>query len=158
MKKLFDKIKKNNKGFTLVELIVVIAVLAIITVVVAPQYLNYVEKARIGTDENTLGEIAHVAEIAYVELESKTNTSTTATTTDGAVKVVIDENGNFTYEQQGTANTLDSEVAKVIKPATSGENATASQYKFKSKTYKGKSVEITVSNGVANWTPQTPVN
>ena len=50
MKKLMDRIKKNNKGFTLVELIVVVAVLAVITVVAAPQYIKYVEKSKVGTD------------------------------------------------------------------------------------------------------------
>ena len=76
-----NKIKNNNKGFTLVELIVVIAVLAVITVVAAPQYLSYVEKARIGTDENALAEIAHVAELTYVEAEALDSSNTKNTVT-----------------------------------------------------------------------------
>lgn len=39
-------IRKSNKGFTLIELVIVIAILAILTVVVAPQYFSYVEKSK----------------------------------------------------------------------------------------------------------------
>ncbi len=43
---MIQKVKKNNKGFTLVELIIVIAIIAILVAVLAPQYLQYVERAR----------------------------------------------------------------------------------------------------------------
>ena len=39
----------NNKGFSLVELIIVIAIMAILIVVLAPQYLKYVERSRNST-------------------------------------------------------------------------------------------------------------
>lgn len=42
--------KMNNKGFSLVELIIVIAIMAILIVVLAPQYLKYVERSRNSTD------------------------------------------------------------------------------------------------------------
>lgn len=38
--------KTNNKGFSLVELIVVVAIMAVLVGVLAPAYLRYVEKAR----------------------------------------------------------------------------------------------------------------
>lgn len=40
----------NNKGFSLVELIIVIAIMAVLVVVLAPQYLKYVERSRNSTD------------------------------------------------------------------------------------------------------------
>lgn len=40
----------NDKGFSLVELIIVIAIMAILIVVLAPQYLKYVERSRNSTD------------------------------------------------------------------------------------------------------------
>ena len=44
------KKEMNNKGFSLVELIIVIAIMAILIVVLAPQYLKYVERSRNSTD------------------------------------------------------------------------------------------------------------
>lgn len=44
------KEKMNDKGFSLVELIIVIAIMAVLVVVLAPQYLKYVERSRNATD------------------------------------------------------------------------------------------------------------
>ena len=138
MKKLLEKIRNNNKGFTLVELIVVIAVLAIITVVVAPQYIKYVEKARVGTDENAIGEIAHIAEVEYVELAAQGLVDETAGET-------ITVNCNKPYTVTSANTNLQSEVAGIM-----------GSYDVKSKEYDGKSVTITISpNGVATWGPAT---
>ncbi len=48
-KKLNKKIRKNG-GFTMVELIIVIAIIAILSAVISPQYLKYVEDAREQSD------------------------------------------------------------------------------------------------------------
>ena len=50
--------KLNNKGFSLVELIIVIAIMAVLIAVLAPQFLRYVERSRISRDNSAIGEIA----------------------------------------------------------------------------------------------------
>lgn len=49
--------KMNNKGFSLVELIIVIAIMAILVGVLAPQYLKYVEKSRVSADMDQLDSV-----------------------------------------------------------------------------------------------------
>jgi len=48
-------IKNTQKGFTLVELMVVIAIIAILAAVAIPMYSNYVNKARISTALGNIG-------------------------------------------------------------------------------------------------------
>ena len=55
--------KEKNHGFSLVELIVVVAIIAALGGILAPAYLAYVEKTRIQRDESAAGEIFRAAEI-----------------------------------------------------------------------------------------------
>ena len=55
--------KDQSRGFSLVELIVVVAIMAVLVGVLAPAYLAYVEKTRIQRDESAAGEIFRAAEI-----------------------------------------------------------------------------------------------
>ena len=46
--------KNSNKGFSLVELIIVIAIMAVLIGVLAPQFIKYVEKSKQSTDITNL--------------------------------------------------------------------------------------------------------
>lgn len=54
---------KDQHGFSLVELIVVIAIMAVLVGILAPAYLSYVEKSRRQKDETAASEIYRAAEI-----------------------------------------------------------------------------------------------
>ena len=57
LKELRNKVKKNNKGFSLVELIVVIVILAILIGVTIGGIYQYVNKSRVNTDINNAASI-----------------------------------------------------------------------------------------------------
>jgi type IV pilus assembly protein PilA len=60
-------VKKNNKGFSLVELIVVIAIMAVLVGVLAPQFMGYVTKSKKSTDVKNGQEIASAISVAIAD-------------------------------------------------------------------------------------------
>lgn len=55
--------KMNNKGFSLVELIIVVAIMAVLIGVLAPAYLQYVEKSKKTSDCSAVGSVMDAIEI-----------------------------------------------------------------------------------------------
>ncbi len=62
--------KTNNKGFTLVELIIVVAIIAVLAAVLAPQYLRYVERARESNDLQIATNLVKAATVAAADPKS----------------------------------------------------------------------------------------
>lgn len=56
-----------NKGFSLVELIVVIAIMAILVGVAVPVYTSYIEKANDAADIQAIDNLDHACEIVGIE-------------------------------------------------------------------------------------------
>ena len=80
MFKFLRERKKDNKGFTLVELVIVIAILAILVGILAPQYTKYVEKSRKSADASNMDELVKAVQVYAVD-NAVTSTETSGTTT-----------------------------------------------------------------------------
>ena len=126
--------KNNNKGFSLVELIVVIAIMAVLVGVLAPTLLRYVEKSRQQKDESAIGEVVNAINIA---LADETVNQAVSVATGSATTVVIADDAQPTTTND-TSSALQAELQKTIGTLS-----------FTSKVYNGKKVTLTLqdSNG-----------
>ena len=93
--------KLNNSGFSLIELIIVMAIMAILTIAVAPQYLKYVERSRKAVDVQTMATIITAIDIYMADPVVATDdlvkddATLTLSTTSTAVTAAASANGNI---------------------------------------------------------------
>jgi type IV pilus assembly protein PilA len=118
----------KNKGFSLVELIVVVAIMAVLVGILAPAYLSYVEKTRRGTDENMAEEVRHTIEISAADI------------------CVYDElkgGATFAFSHNTVIATVDSSKQAFTEAMT--DTYSAKKFEIKSKKYTGKTYTVTVT-------------
>lgn len=60
----FSDKRNKNQGFSLIEIIVVVAILAVMVIVLAPKLLSYGERSRASKDTATMDEITNAIQIA----------------------------------------------------------------------------------------------
>ena len=60
---------RSNKGFSMVELIIVIAIMAILAGALAPTLIKYVNKSRMTADLNNASALAKATQLAFVDKE-----------------------------------------------------------------------------------------
>ena len=121
----------KNSGFSLVELIVVIAIMAVLVGVLAPQFIKLVEKSRMATDVQAVEELCHTAEIFAADADRHGITipdSCSITFTPGArIAVNTSISGDDKYWQLAL------------------ENAGITEYELRSKKWFDSSNSITIT-------------
>lgn len=81
---------QKKRGFTLIELIVILAVLAIIMAIALPRFGGVKDEAKYDADMATLASIAKLAEFEYVRQDLENSGSTELE--DPSLSVLISEN------------------------------------------------------------------
>lgn len=141
MMKFLNKKRKvlGNKGFSLVELIIVIAIMAVLMAVLAPQLIKYVEKSRVQADETAAAEILNAVNVAITQDAIYTNLVDGDTLVwDAVAGTIVDTSTNAT---------LDTEVKTVINPVP-----IAKSQAHKAATLDTYTVTIDITNGIISST------
>ena len=98
--------KMNNKGFSLVELIVVVLIMAIIAVALAPQVMKWVENSRKSNDIENYNALVEAANVAGT---SETFLSALKTTTGRSCRITMNDNATTT-----TLSALETQIVKTL--------------------------------------------
>ncbi len=122
------KNRKNNKGFSLVELIVVVAIMAVLVGVLTPQYMKYIERTRLQKDNTAIAEVAEAIKIAMADELIYSETSNDQT-------IVI--KNEFALSHDATTGTAPASLKDEV-------SSTIGTYKFVSKNYKDKEIKFYV--------------
>lgn len=126
----------TNKGFSLVELIIVIAIMAVLVGVLAPQYIKYVDKSRVSADKQMVEQfVTAMNVIAADEQNTLATTGKTYTVTSAANSDAITISDDLKAEFTSTNNSVD----------------TAKTYTFKSASYKANAITIKLEYASNMW-------
>ena len=142
MKKYLKQLKANKKGFTLIEMIVVIAIIGILAAILVPSMVGYLQTAKDSKNLANAKTVYTAAQAAVTSLEATTtpvanDTYTKTVTTTGnqsseSITAGINTNGDV-------ANTLFGKIEKLI-GATNYNKFT----KIEVKVANGAVTEVTV--------------
>lgn len=123
---MFKKLWKSEKGFTLMELIIVIVILAILALIAIPRLIGFAETARKATDKEYAAVVARAAELHWAaDSTVQSNNSVTITMlVDGMM--VADSSEKLEYYgwggiSMGTVGSSWEGVAQVTLTHTDGD-------------------------------------
>ena len=92
--------KLNNKGFSLIELIIVIAIMAVLVAIIAPNLTKYLGKSKQQTDKTNLEEIKKQVKNCISEASTD---DIPVQTTDGTAAVYVISGSSCTQAASGTS-------------------------------------------------------
>ena len=139
--------KMNNKGFSLVELIIVIAIMAILAGALAPALLRYIEKTRVSNDKTTAANMKTAVETALATEEVMDAVVKNAGTSNFVLFKVTPatSSADASYATGTTSNSCPTELKNEIEQTLSSK-----KLKIKSKKDLEQEIWVAIALGGAN--------
>ncbi len=95
----------TNKGFTIIELIVVIAILAILAAIISPQAFEFIERGRIAADQTTVRTLNNLTALYRITAPSSDPFKDTSKTNSELIAVLVDGGFLTSSVESQTKNT-----------------------------------------------------
>lgn len=142
---MFKMLRKNRKGFTLIELIVVIAILGILALIAIPRLGGFTESAKIAADEQLEVQIKNAILIAVASGELKAGTYIVVNDNHNPGKFIITGTGVLGDNAPAKIGEVNNTVQLLINDKV--DTSTGFQVNTQSRTYEVNSLgEVTVKN------------
>ncbi len=138
----------GNKGFSLVELIVVIAIMAVLVGVLAPTLIKNVEKSRKAKDEQNLDTVKEAIVVALQD-DAENGVYENLTTNGTDAIVIAGISGEVTFGSAVSTASINAVAENLSTTYDASTKKLASVIKLTSKDYKSKTVKYTVSSAGA---------
>jgi MSHA pilin protein MshA len=120
-----------KKGFTLIELVIVIVILGILAAVAVPKFADLQKEARVSTVKGLYGAVNAAKDIVRAKWLAQDNSSSSSVNIDGK-NITVNNKGYPTADANGIGTSVDFDVNKFDNGTISGGG-----YYFQSKNTNG---------------------